>query len=150
MPGTTARQIQPVAETQGKVLDRLTFLMGMLAVMALVAAALSISSIASLKVLKRRQEISLMKAIGAQDRLVASLFLAEAALQGIVGGTLGFAGGLFLARILERMVFGAHLIVNWMLLPLILLTGLAVSFLGTWGPLKLAMSYEPATVLRGE
>ena len=150
LPGTTARQIQPVAETQGKVLDRLTFLMGMLAVMALVAAALSISSIASLKVLKRRQEISLMKAIGAQDRLVASLFLAEAALQGIAGGTLGFAGGLFLARILERMVFGAHLIVNWMLLPLILLTGLAVSFLGTWGPLKLAMSYEPASVLRGE
>lgn len=150
LPGTTARQNLAVAETQGKVLGKLTFLMGMLAVLALAAAALSISSIASLRVLKRRQEISLMKAIGAQDRLVASLFLAEAALQGMVGGILGFGGGLFLARILERLVFGTSLIVNWMILPLILLTGLAVSFLGTWGPLKLAMNYEPATVLRGE
>jgi putative ABC transport system permease protein len=150
LPGTTARQIQPVAETQGKVMGKLTFLMAMLAVMALVAASLSISSIASLKVLKRRQEISLMKAIGAQDRLLAMLFLGEAALQGLVGGALGFVGGLFLARILERLVFGSSLIVNWMLLPLILLAGLAVSFLGTWGPLKLAMNYEPATVLRGE
>ncbi len=150
LPGTTARQVRPVAETQGRVLGKLTFLMGMLAVLALAAAVLSISSIASLRVLKRRQEISLMKAIGAQDRLVASLFLAEAALQGILGGALGFVGGLILARIVERLVFGSHLVVNWMLLPLILLTGLAVSFLGAWGPLKLAMNYEPATVLRGE
>jgi len=150
LPGTASRQIQPVAETQGKVLGKIEFLMGILVVLALAAAALSISSIASLRVLKRRQEISLMKAIGAQDRLVASLFLAEAGLQGLVGGMLGFGGGLLLARILEHLVFGSQLIVNWMLLPLILLTGLAVSFLGTWGPLKLAMSYEPAAVLRGE
>jgi putative ABC transport system permease protein len=150
LPGTAARQIQPVAETQGKVLGKLTFLMGMLAVVALIAAALSVSSIASLTVIKRRQEISLMKAIGAQDRLVAALFLAEAALQGIVGGALGFAGGLFLARILERTVFGDRLLINWMVLPLIIFTGLLVSFVGTWRPLRTAVSYEPATVLRGE
>lgn len=150
LPGTTARQIQPVAETEGKVLSKLTFLMGTLTILALIAAALSISSIASLRVLKRRQEISLMKAIGAQDRLVALLFLAEAALQGVVGGTLGFGGGMLLARVLDRLVFDASLTVNWMLLPVILLTGLVVSFAGTWGPLKLAMNYEPASVLRGE
>ncbi len=150
LPGTVARQITPVAETEGKVLGKLTFLMGTLAILALVASSLSISSIASLRVLKRRQEISLMKAIGAQDRLVATLFLAEAGLQGVVGGVLGFAGGLALARLLERLVFGAELSVNWLLLPLILVTGLAVSFAGTWGPLQLAMNFEPAAVLRGE
>lgn len=91
-----------------------------------------------------------MKAIGAQDRLVASLFLSEAALQGILGAMLGFVAGLILARTVERLVFGSQLVVNWMLLPLILLIGLAVSFMGTWGPVKLAMNYEPATVLRGE
>lgn len=91
-----------------------------------------------------------MKAIGAQDRLVAMLFLAEAALQGSVGGVLGFGGGLLLARVLERSVFGTDLTINWMVLPVILVTGLAVSFAGTWGPLKLAMRYDPASVLRGE
>jgi hypothetical protein len=40
--------------------------------------------------------------------------------------------------------------VNWTLLPLILLTGLAVSLLGVWGPLRNTMKYEPAVVLRGE
>ncbi len=150
LPGTTARQVQPVAETEGKLLGKLTFLMVMLSVVALGAAGLSISSIASLRVMKRRQEISLMKAIGASDRLVAWLFLAEAALQGFVGGVVGFAGGLALARVLERVVFGSQLVVNWMLLPAILLIGLAVSFAGTWGPLRRALHFEPAIVLRGE
>ena len=150
LPGTAARQIQAVAETEGKVLNKLTFLMGTLAVVALIAAALSISSIAGLRVMKRRQEISVMKAIGAQDRLVATLFLAEAAIQGLVGGVLGFGVGLVLARALEMAVFDSKLTVNWLLLPLILLAGLIVSFAGTWGPLKVAMSFEPATVLRGE
>jgi putative ABC transport system permease protein len=150
MPGAEARQIQPVLETQGKVLSKLTFLMGTLAILALIAAALTVSSIASIRIVKRRQEISLMKAIGGQDRTVRALFLAEAALQGAVGAALGFGAGLLLARALERVVFGSQLLVNWTLLPLILLTGLAVSLLGVWGPLRNTMKYEPAVVLRGE
>ena len=150
LPGASARQISPVAETEGKVLGKLEFLMATLAVLALVAAALSISSIATIRVVKRRQEISLMKAIGAEDRLVSTLFLAEAALQGIVGGVLGFGGGLLLARLIERLVFGGELVINWLLLPVVVLTGLLVSFAGTWGALKVAQNYEPAAVLRGE
>jgi ABC-type antimicrobial peptide transport system permease subunit len=67
-----------------------------------------------------------------------------------VGGVLGFGGGLLLARFIERLVFGGELAVNWLLLPVVVLTGLLVSFAGTWGPLKVAQSYEPASVLRGE
>jgi len=55
LPGTTARQIRQVAETQGNVLGKLSFLLGILALFALAAAALSISSIAGLTVLERRQ-----------------------------------------------------------------------------------------------
>jgi len=150
LPETSVRPVQPVAETEGKVLGKIEFFMALLAVGALLAAALSISSIASIRVLKRRQEISLMKAIGAPESLIAALFLTEAALQGTLGAALGFVAGLGLARILERMVFGSDLVVNWIVLPVILAAGLAVSFAGTWGPLKLAMSYEPASVLRGE
>jgi ABC-type antimicrobial peptide transport system permease subunit len=48
------------------------------------------------------------------------------------------------------MVFNASVNVNWMILPIMVLVGLIVSFLGTWGPLKVAMNYQPASVLRGE
>jgi len=150
LPGTAARAIRPVAETQGNVLGKMTFLMGMLAVLALAAAALSISSLASLAVAERRQEIALMKAIGAQDWLVSVLFLAEAAVHGLAGGALGFLAGQELARVLGRVVFGSEVAVNWLLLPIIVLVALAVTFAGTWLPLRRAARYEPAIVLRGE
>lgn len=150
LPGTAARAIRPVAETQGNVLGKMTFLMGMLAILALVAAALSISSLASLAVAERRHEIALMKAIGAQDWLVSGLFLAEAAAQGIAGGGLGFLAGQGLARLLGRVVFGSDVAVNWLLLPVMLLVALAVSFAGTWIPLRRAAHFQPAAVLRGE
>jgi len=150
LPGTAARAVRPVAETQGNVLGKMTFLMGLLAVLALIAAALSISSLASLAVAERRQEIALMKAVGAQDWLVSGLFLAEAAAHGILGGVLGFLAGQGLARVLGRVVFGSDVAVNWLLLPVILLVALAVTFAGTWLPLRRVARFQPATVLRGE
>ena len=150
LPGTAARAVRPVAETQGNVLGKMTFLMGLLAVLALIAAALSISSLASLAVAERRQEIALMKAVGAQDWLVSGLFLAEAAAHGILGGVLGFLAGQGLARVLGRAVFGSDVAVNWLLLPIMLLVALAVTFAGTWLPLRRVARFQPATVLRGE
>lgn len=150
LPGTAARAVRPVAETQGNVLGKMTFLMGLLAVLALIAAALSISSLASLAVAERRQEIALMKAVGAQEWLVSGLFLAEAAAHGILGGVLGFLAGQGLARVLGRVVFGSDVAVNWLLLPVMLLVALAVTFAGTWLPLRRVARFQPATVLRGE
>ena len=150
LPGATARQVRQVAETQGDVLGKLNFLMGMLALLALVAAALSISSLASLAVVERRQEIGLMKALGAQDALVSSLFVAEAIGQGIAGGLFGFLAGQYLARLLGRAVFGSEAAIHWLLLPLILLVALGLSLAGTWIPLRRTAHYDPATVLRGE
>ena len=150
LPGTAARAVRPVAETKGNILGKMTFLMGMLAVLALIAAALSISSLASLAVAERRQEIALMKAVGAQEWLVSGLFLAEAAAHGILGGVLGFLAGQGLARVLGRAVFGSDVAVNWLLLPIMLLVALTVTFAGTWLPLRRVARFQPATVLRGE
>ena len=150
LPDTAARAVRPVAETQGNVLGKMTFLMGLLALLALIAAALSISSLASLAVAERRQEIALMKAVGAQEWLVSGLFLAEAAAHGILGGVLGFLAGQGLARVLGRVVFGSDVAVNWLLLPVVLFVALAVTFAGTWLPLRRAARFQPATVLRGE
>ena len=51
---------------------------------------------------------------------------------------------------LFRSVFGSDVAVNWLLLPVMLLVALAVSFAGTWLPLRRAAHFHPAAVLRGE
>jgi putative ABC transport system permease protein len=130
------------------VLGKLTFLMGLLAVVALVAASLSISSLASLTVLERREEIGLMKALGAGDGVVAGFFLTEAAAQGLVGGLLGFAGGQALAKALGQTVFATPVEIHWLVLPTMLLVAVAVSFAGTLMPVLRAVRQNPARVLR--
>ncbi|MBI3935228.1 MAG: ABC transporter permease [Acidobacteria bacterium] len=148
LPGTSSRAVRQVAETQGNVLGKLTFLMGLLSIVALIAAGLSISSLASLTVLERREEIGLMKALGAGNGLVAGFFLTEMALQGLCGGLLGFVGGQLLAKALGQVVFGAEVEIHWAVLPAMLLTGLAVSLAGTLPPVWRAVRQDPARVLR--
>ena len=148
LPGSAAKAVRQVAETQGNVLGKLTFLMGLLALVALVAASLSISSLASLMVLERREEIGLMKALGAGDGLVAGFFLTETAAQGLIGGLLGFASGQYLANVLGQLVFGTEVEIHWLVLPTMLLVALTVSLAGTILPVLRAVRENPARVLR--
>jgi putative ABC transport system permease protein len=149
LPGTAGRAVRQVAETQGSVLGKLTFLMALLAVVALLAAALGIASLADLTVLERRHEIGLMKALGAQDWLVGAFFLTEMSMQGLAGGILGFAGGHLLAQLLGRAIFGADVVLNWLVLPAVLLVALGLSLAGAWGPIRRAVRENPARVLQG-
>ena len=148
LPDTSARAVRQVSETQGGVLSKLTFLMALLAIAALLAAGLSISSLASLTVLERRQEIGLMKALGAQDWLVASLFLSDAVLQGVAGGVIGFFAGHVLAKVLGGVVFGAEVDMHWLVLPAVIAVALMVSLAGTWAPVRHAVREIPSEVLR--
>jgi putative ABC transport system permease protein len=148
LPGTSSKAVRQVAETQGNVLGKLTFLMGLLAVVALLAAGLGISSLASLTVLERREEIGLMKALGAGSGMVAGFFLTEMAAQGFLGGLLGFAAGHYLAKVLGQVVFGTAVEVHWLVLPAMLLVALTVSFAGTLAPVLRAVREDPARVLR--
>ena len=148
LPRTASRAVRPVAETQGNILGKLTFLMGLLAIVALVAAGLSISSLASLTVLERREEIGLMKALGAEGWLVAGLFFSEMALESLCGGLAGFLGGVLLAKFVGQAVFGTTVAIHWPVLPVALLAALVVSLAGMWIPVRRAVRENPAQVLR--
>ncbi|MSO20436.1 MAG: ABC transporter permease [Acidobacteria bacterium] len=150
IPGSVVRPIREVAETQGSILSKMTFLMVLLALLALLAAAMGISSLASLSVIERRQEIALMKAIGATDGLVSTFLMTEMALQGLAGGVLGFCGGQLLASAVGRAVFETDVAVHWLLLPVIVAGAVILSLAGTWLPVLRAVRQQPAPVLRGE
>src|SRR5204863_271480 len=99
--------IRRVAEGQGAVLSRASGLMALIAAMAALAAALTVTSATMTGILERRTEIGLLRAMGAGGGLVVGLFLSEAALLGLAGGLIGAAGGAWLARIISAGVFGA-------------------------------------------
>ena len=106
LPGVEARPVRHVAEGEGQILSRISALLWVVTLAALIGAALAVAATAATTVLERQREIGLMKALGASNGLVATFFMSEQVLLAIVGGGLGYAGGIFLARWLSLEVFG--------------------------------------------
>jgi ABC-type antimicrobial peptide transport system permease subunit len=71
---------------------------------ALVIAALGITNALLAAVRERRNEIGVLKAIGARDRDVRRIFLLEATLLGLAGGVLGTAAGLGISELMSIVV----------------------------------------------
>lgn len=67
--------------------------LGAIGAIALVIASLGIANALLAAIRERRREIGVLKAIGARDRDVQRVFLFEAGALGLVGGTVGTAGG---------------------------------------------------------
>jgi putative ABC transport system permease protein len=149
LPGTDVHAIRRVAETEGRVLDRVGTLLWIVTLAALVAAALAVAATSATTVLERQAEIGVMKALGASNALVNGIFLAEQVLLAIVGGVIGFVAGTALARILGASVFGSPASPRLILLPIVLALAAIVAIAGSLLPLRRAAHFEPALILRG-
>ncbi len=150
IPGAEAKPIFQVAETEGKILDRVGVLMGILAAAALSTAALAVASMMLATVLERRTEIGLFKSLGATDARVAGIFLLEASVVGLGGGIAGYVLGSVLARYLAMMVFGVASEVHWVMFPAAVALALLVTLVGSMLPLARGLKISPAMVLRNE
>jgi hypothetical protein len=78
--------------------------LGAIGAIALVIASLGIANALLAAVRERRREIGVLKAIGARDRDVQRVFLFEAGVLGLVGGTVGTAGGFATALAVSAVV----------------------------------------------
>jgi putative ABC transport system permease protein len=67
--------------------------MASVGVIGLVVSLFGIANTMAMAVLERTREIGIMKAVGASQRVLFRLFLAEAALLGLLGGLVGLAAG---------------------------------------------------------
>jgi putative ABC transport system permease protein len=150
LPGTDVRVIRRVAESEGRILTRVSTLLWIVTLAALVAAALAVAATSATTVLERRAEVGIMKAIGATNAIVISIFLSEQLLLAFVGGLLGYALGTALAWSFGASIFGSPATPRLVLLPVIVGVAAAVAIFGSLIPLRRAASFDPAPILRGE
>jgi putative ABC transport system permease protein len=150
LPNVRVEQIRPVEQTQGQVLSRVSGMMLLLTLAALMASVLAVSAAMAATVLERRHEVGLMKSMGASNAAVASLFLTEAGLLALAGGAIGFLAGTAVAHRIGQSIFGSTISVHPVVMALILCAALAVTFLGSAGAVRKAMHFDPAVVLRGD
>jgi putative ABC transport system permease protein len=150
LKGTDVRVIRRVAEGEGNILTRVRTLLWLVTFAALLAAALAVGASAAASVIERRTEIGLMKALGANSGLVGVLLAAEQLLLAFVGGGIGYAVGIVLARVLGERIFGFTPEPKLFVLLVILALAALITLLGSAYPLRRASRYDPAPILRGE
>ena len=150
LPGTRARPVFQVAETEGKILGQVSSLLWTLALAALVTAILAVGSTALATILERRPEIGLMKAMGAGEAHVARLFLLEATVTGLLGGVLGYFSGSLLAGVLAEKIFGTPASFEWIIFPAMLTVALAINLAGHAWPLLWARRFSPTEILHDQ
>ncbi|WP_256686590.1 ABC transporter permease [Halococcus qingdaonensis] len=105
LAGSDAAELKPesvelTAQTSGDFVEEIQDIVGQvtrfvtaIAVIALVVAAIGIANIMLVSVAERTREIGIMKAVGARNRDVMGLFLAEATILGAVGAIIGLPLG---------------------------------------------------------
>ncbi|HVO79150.1 MAG TPA: ABC transporter permease [Terriglobales bacterium] len=150
IPHSHAEQIRQVAQNEGTVLSRIQGLMLLITLAALFASALAVSAAMATAIFERRTEVGLMKALGAGNISVATLFFAEAALLALMGGIAGFAGGALLARQIGRSIFASQINIQPVLFPVILAIAVMVTFAGSAAAIRRAVKFDPVYALRGE
>ena len=150
LPNVRVDQIRQVEQNQGKVLSRISGLMLLLTLAALLASALAVSAVMASTIIERRQEVGLMKSLGAGNGAVATLFLTEAGVLALGGALVGFAAGALMAHRIGQSVFGSSITVHPVILAIVILSAMVVAFAGSTGAIRKAMHFDPAIVLRGD
>lgn len=150
LPGTDVRVIRRVAEGEGQILTHVQMLLWLVTAAALLAAALAVGASSAASVIERQVEIGLMKALGAGSGTVGFLLAAEQLLLAFVGGGVGYALGIVLARLLGEKIFGVAPEPSLMVLLIVWVLAVVVTLLGSAIPLRRASRLDPAPILRGE
>lgn len=139
------------------------FTMDFVALLALTVACLGIMNTMFTAVLERTKEIGVMKAVGAKDRHILTMFLAEGAMIGFVGGWIGvliawlvsFPGDNFALQLIREQEPNMPQPETVFRYPLWLVFGapafaIAVTTLAGLLPARRAARVEPVVALRAE
>lgn len=148
--GSKAKPIWPVAETEGRILKRLSLLIYLLTAFSLLASALGVSTTMIMSLLRRTDEVALMKSLGADRLMTVTIFLSEALIIGFVGGLVGYLCSFFISGYIGYQVFGTALTQKTVLLPMSVGASVIIAVLGVYLPIRRAFQIRPAVVLRGE
>ncbi|PIE43402.1 MAG: ABC transporter permease [Gammaproteobacteria bacterium] len=150
MPTNVIRPILKVSDSEGKVLDKVKILMGVVSVVILILSTLCVNTTLTAMVSERRREFALQKALGASKNAIIRQILTESAVIAAVAIVVGLVLGFGLAQILGKTVFDSYIDWRYQVLPITLVSSIVAGFVAVIMPTMKATKYQPAGILKGE
>ena len=151
-PALAVFGLEPFAETVSRSVAERRFTMlvlGLLASVALVLAAIGVHGVLSYTVTQRAREIGIRMALGAQPSSVLRLVVTQGMTLALTGTALGLAAAFVLTRSMGTLLFGVTPTdaVTFIVVPL----GLAlVALVASYLPARRATRVDPVAALRAD
>lgn len=137
-------------EVLGSVLDVITFAVGALGGISLLVGGVGILTIMTMAVTERTAEIGLLRALGAREKQVLTLFLGEAMLLSALGGLAGLALGVGIAQGLHLLFPALPVHTPWLFAVLAELSAVSIGLLAGVMPARRAARLDPVEALHAE
>jgi len=137
-------------EVLGSVLDVITFAVGALGGISLLVGGVGILTIMTMAVTERTGEIGLLRALGAKERQVLTLFLGEAILLSGAGGLAGLIIGIGIAQGLHVLFPALPVYTPVFFAVLAEISAVAIGLVAGVMPARRAARLDPVEALRTE
>jgi len=149
-PNLTIRPILKVSASEGKVLDKIKLLMGVVAFVILVLSTLCVNTTLTAMIGERRYEFALQKALGASHKAITRQILSETLLMTVAAIVIGLGVGYVLAQILGQTVFSSSIDLRFSVFVITTILSICAALVAAIIPTLRAMKVDPAKVLKGE
>jgi len=141
---------QQMLEVLGSILNVLTFAVGAIGGISLLVGAIGIVTIMTIAVNERINEIGLIRALGAHQGQVLSLFLGEAIVLAAIGGLTGLGLGIGLAQLLHLALPALPVHTSWVFIALAEAVAIVIGLAAGVLPARRAARLDPIEALRTE
>lgn len=149
-PNLDIRQITKISKTENVIQSKVQWLMLLVVLVSLISTVLCVMSTTMTSILERSKEIGIMKAIGATNRKIASIFYGESIFVGVIGGFIGGIVGLVISQVISLNVFKTPATLRYSLILFSTLAGVLITTISCFSPIKKALDIDPIVTLRGD
>jgi len=152
---TVTSQAQ-MAATRQQMMTSMTAFLTALAAVSLIVGAVGIANTMFTSVLEKTKEIGIMKAIGARNKDILTIFLMNAGLIGLIGGIIGIVFGILLSWFMPYLLSGMPMsrglqtLVNYQIILIALGLSIGIGMLSGAIPAWQGSKLKPVDALRYE
>lgn len=150
--GFTTYSLNDMLEAVKKQSRQIQGMLGAIGLVAMLVAGICVANTMMMSINERTREVGILKVLGMEFSDIAKMFLTEAFLVGVAGGTAGIALSYGMGRMIPKIFADMELrcvIPWWLALGGILFAGM-VALLAAWFPARKAMKISPNEAIRAE